>query len=89
MGKHLEYPSQTTVMKRLKNLRIDRQLSTEDCSRIIREATGYHFSRAMYAACEEGVTKNIPLWAVIALLGSEELGTMSADEIFGDVLYRW
>ena len=89
MGKHPEYDAQTQVMTRIRNLRIDRQLSIGDCARIVQEATGYHFTDNMYHACETGVTKNVPLWVIIALLGSEEMAVMTSDDLFGDVMYKW
>lgn len=93
MGKHTDFAPQTKVMTRIKNIREDRGLHASDCARIIREATdndpGYHFTTAMYDAAEKGITKYIPLWAIIALINSEELGLMSADEIFTDVGAAW
>ncbi len=89
MGKHQDYPSQLKIMNRVRQIRNDRNLHALDCARIVSEATGYHFTAAMYDACEKGITKNIPLWAIIALLESEELGLMSADEVFQDVGAAW
>lgn len=84
-----EYPAQTSVMRNIRTLRMERQLHANDCARIITEATGYHFTPAMYDACETGVTKNVPLWAVIALLESDELGLQSADHVFTGVGAAW
>ncbi len=89
MGKHLEYPSQTLTMSRIQEQRVHQQLDMEDCARIVRDATGYHFTMAMYAACEKGVTKNVPLWVVLALLESEEFGLMTTDTIFQEVGAAW
>jgi hypothetical protein len=86
MGKHTEYPAQTTVMNNLKDLRERRGLHASDMARIVREATDYHFTTAMYDACEKGITKNVPLWVVIALLSSEEIWLDTADRIFADVM---
>jgi len=89
MGKHVEYSAQTRVMQRLKQIREDHNLHAMDCSRIVEEATGYHFTTAMYDACEKGITKNVPLWAIIALLNSEEMGIFSADDVFPEVGAAW
>jgi hypothetical protein len=86
MGKHEEYPAQTAVLNKLRFVREDRGLHASDMARIVREQTGYHFTTAMYDACEKGITKNIPLWVVIALLASEEIWLPTADEIFGEVM---
>lgn len=86
MGKHVEYPAQTVVMNNLKEIRELRGLHANHMAAIVREATGYHFTTAMYDACEKGITKNVPLWVVIALLSSEEIWLDTADRIFDGVM---
>lgn len=86
MGKHTEYPAQTHVMNNIKEIRERLNLHAADMARIVREATGYHFTTAMYDACEKGITKNVPLWVVIALLSSEEIWLDTADRIFDGVM---
>jgi hypothetical protein len=63
-----DYPGQTQVRQRLKKVRADRQLTTNEVAAIIEEETGFRISGAQWAACESGVTKNVPLWAVIAFM---------------------
>lgn len=86
MGKHEEYPAQTRVMNAIKGVREDRGLHASDMAKIVRETTGYHFTTAMYDACEKGITKNVPLWVVIAILASEDIWLDTADRIFRDVM---
>lgn len=86
MGKHEEYPAQTSVMNKVKEVRELRGLHAKDMARIVRDETGYHFTTAMYDACEKGITKNVPLWVIIALLSSEEIWLDTADRIFRDVM---
>lgn len=67
-NKWVDYPAQAEVRKRLHKARVDKLMSTSDVADVIKEETGYHITGAMWEACETGVTKNVPLWAVIAFM---------------------
>jgi hypothetical protein len=67
-NKWVDYPGQADVRKRLKRARGDRQLTCAEVAAIIKEESGFHITGAMWEACESGVTKNVPLWAVIAFM---------------------
>lgn len=67
-NKWTDYPAQADVRKRLRKARGDRQLTTSEVATMISEESGFHITGAMWEACETGVTKNVPLWAVVAFM---------------------
>ena len=52
----------------LYDLRQARNMSKAQTALAISEETGYYFTEDMYRAIEQGMTKQVPLWVILAFM---------------------
>lgn len=61
-----EYAPAKTTREKLYEIRMLRNRTKEQVAADISEETGYTFTQDQYRAIEQGITKNIPLWVIMA-----------------------
>lgn len=82
-----EYPDMRETRELMEVIRTERlRLSKVEVAKAIADETGYHFTGDMYRAMEQGMTKQVPAWVVIAFM---KVYDIAPDIMFPSIGRMW